>query len=110
MRCRGLLIAGVLALSGFGIAAAAHAQVPFKEPDRAPDKPGALAPPPAAAEYQRRLAAYTQARQKFDEEAAAYWSAVMQKRRQRSAKRREHQEIGLDDYVLTQPPIYAGPP
>jgi hypothetical protein len=110
MRRRGLLIAGVLALSGCGIAAAAHAQVPFKEPDRAPDKPGALAPPPAAAEYQRRLAAYTQARQKFDEEAAAYWSAVMQKRRQRSAKRREHQEIGLDDYVLTQPPIYAGPP
>ncbi len=35
MRCRGLLIAGVLALSGCGIAAAAHAQVPFKEPDRA---------------------------------------------------------------------------
>ena len=35
---------------------------------------------------------------------------MAQKRRLRSAKRREHEEIGPDDYVLTQPPVYAGPP
>jgi len=99
---RGLLIAAVLALSGCGIATAAHAQ--------APDKPSAAVPSPSTAEYQRTLAAYTQARQKFDAEAAAYWGAVAQKRRLRTAKRREHEEIRLDDYVLTQPPIYAGPP
>src|SRR5712692_6699604 len=102
----GLLIAAVLVLSGCGVATAARAQLP----DKAPDKPGAAAPSLSTAEYQRKLAAYTQARQKFDAEAAAYWGAVAQKRRLRTAKRREHEEIRLDDYVLTQPPIYAGPP
>ena len=107
---RGLLIAAVLALSPGGVATAAHAQAPFKEPDRATDKPSAFAPSPVTAEFQRRLAVYKQARQKFDAEAAAYWNAVAQKRRLRSAKRREHEEVALDDYVLTQPPVYAGPP
>jgi hypothetical protein len=106
MPYRGLLIAAVLTLSGCGAASVARGQAP----EKAPDKPSASAPSPATAEYQRKLAAYTQARQKFDEEAAAYWGAVAQKRRLRSAKRREHGDIGLDDYVLTQPPVYAGPP
>ena len=100
---RGLVIAAVLALSGCGVATCAQAA------EEAPDKPGAAAASPMTAEYQRKLAAYKAARQKFDAEAAAYWSAVTQKRRLRSAKRREHEEIGLDDYVLTQPPVYAGP-
>jgi hypothetical protein len=79
------------------------------------DKPAAV-PPPAAArkpgptEYQRKLAAYTQARQKFNSEAAVYWSAVAEKRRLRRSKRRDGVEVGLDDYVLTQPPRYTGPP
>ena len=98
---RRLLIAAVLMLPGCGVATEAGAQ--------APDKPSAAAPSPSTAEYQRRLAAYVQARQKFDDEAAAYWSAVAQKRRMRNAKRRELKEIALDDYVLTQPPLYAGP-
>ena len=42
-------------------------------------------------------------------EAGAYWSAITDKRRGRNAKRREHQPITLDDYVLTQPPVYTGP-
>jgi hypothetical protein len=99
---RGLLIAAALMLPVCGIATDARAQ--------APDKPGAAAPSPATAEYERKLAAYTQARQKFDEEAAVYWGAVVQKRRQRIAKRREHKEIVLGDYVLMQPPVYVGPP
>ena len=98
---RGLLIAAVLALSGCGLATAVCAQAP----EKAPDKPGAVAPLSATAEYERKLAAYTQARQKFDEEAAAYWGAVVQKRRLRNARRRDHEEIRLDDYVLTQPPV-----
>ncbi len=100
----GFLIAAVMLLSACGFVTAAGAQAPNK----APDKPSAAAPSPS--EYQRTLAAYTQARQKFDAEAAAYWGAVAQKRRLRTAKRREREEIRLDDYVLTQPPIYAGPP
>jgi hypothetical protein len=63
----------------------------------------------ATAEYRRRLAEYQEARAAFDAEASAYWNAIADKRRVRSAKRREHQAIALDDYVLTQPPVYAGP-
>src|SRR5216684_670207 len=99
---RGLLIAAVLMLPGSGVATDARAQ--------APDQPAAAAPSSATAEYERKLAAYTQARQKFDEEAVAYWGAVVQKRRLRNARRRDHEEIRLDDYVLTQPPLYVGPP
>ena len=43
-------------------------------------------------------------------EAAEYWSAVAEKRRARNTKRRDHLPIGADDYVLTQPPVYSGPP
>jgi hypothetical protein len=63
----------------------------------------------AIAEYRRRLAEYQEARAAFDEEAGAYWSSISEKRRGRNAKRRDHQTITLDDYVLTQPPVYTGP-
>jgi len=64
----------------------------------------------AMAEYRRKLEEYTAARRKYEAEADAYWSSVAEKRRQRQAKLRNHQEIMLADYVLTQPPIYSGPP
>ncbi len=68
------------------------------------------APALSAADYQRMLAAYKDARQKFDAQAAAYWGAIADKRRSRRTKRRDGLDVGLDDYVLTQPPLYAGPP
>jgi hypothetical protein len=61
-------------------------------------------------EYRRKLEEYTKARQKFDDEASAYWKSIADKRRQRNAKRRANQVIVLEDYVLTQPPVYSGPP
>ena len=67
------------------------------------------ASPQAIAEYRRKLGEYQEARAAFDEEAGAYWSSIAEKRRGRNAKRREHLAIGLDDYVLTQPPVYTGP-
>jgi hypothetical protein len=67
------------------------------------------ASPQAIAEYRRKLKEYLEARAAFEEEASAYWSSITEKRRGRNAKRREHQAIGLDDYVLTQPPVYTGP-
>ena len=67
------------------------------------------ASPYAIAEYRRQLAEYQQARSAFEAEAGAYWSAIVEKRRGRNAKRREHLAITLDDYVLTQPPVYTGP-
>jgi len=68
--------------------------------------PGAM----AIADYQARLAQYSLARSAYDEEASAYWDAVVEKRRERNAKRRLNAPVELDDYVLTQPPLYSGPP
>jgi len=64
----------------------------------------------ATADYQARLAQYQAARGAYEAEAIGYWDAVAAKRRVRNAKRRDHEAIGLDDYVLTQPPVYSGPP
>jgi hypothetical protein len=68
-----------------------------------------VASPQAIAEYRHKLKEYLAARAAFEEEAGAYWSSISEKRRGRNAKRREHQAIALDDYVLTQPPVYTGP-
>src|SRR3978361_1914265 len=67
------------------------------------------ASPQAIAEYRRKLKEYQEARAAFEEEAGAYWSSIYDKRRGRNAKRRDRQSIALDDYVLTQPPVYTGP-
>jgi hypothetical protein len=67
------------------------------------------ASPYAIAEYRRLLQQYQEVHGAFEQEAGAYWSSIIEKRRGRNAKRREHQPINLDDYVLTQPPIYTGP-
>jgi hypothetical protein len=53
---------------------------------------------------------YLAARAAFKAEVEGYWTAIADKRRGRNAKRRAHREITLDDYVLTQPPVYHGPP
>jgi hypothetical protein len=66
------------------------------------------ASPQAIAEYRRKLKEYLEARAAFDQEAGAYWSSIADKRRVRNAKRRDRQSIALDDYVLTQPPVYSG--
>ena len=78
-------------------------------PDATADAMAQAASPQAIAEYRRRLAEYQEARAAFEEEAGAYWNSITEKRRGRNAKRRDHQPITLDDYVLTQPPLYAGP-
>lgn len=67
------------------------------------------ASPQAIAEYRRKLKEYQEARAAFEAEAGAYWSQIAEKRRGRNAKRRDRQQIALDDYVLTQPPVYTGP-
>jgi len=72
------------------------------------DVTGAVSP--VASDYQKKLADYEQVHGPYEQAANAYWDAVADKRRLRNAKRRNHQPIGLDDYVLTQPPVYTGPP
>jgi hypothetical protein len=68
-----------------------------------------LAPADLVADYQRRLAEYQAVHDAYEADASAYWNAIAEKRRGRNAKRREHQPVTLDDYVLTQPPVYTGP-
>jgi hypothetical protein len=64
----------------------------------------------AATDYRAKLALYQVARSAYETEASTYWDAIAEKRRVRNAKRRDHLRIGVDDYVLTQPPVYSGPP
>src|SRR5687767_2117566 len=67
------------------------------------------ASPQAIADYRRKLKEYEAARAAFEQDAQPYWAAIAEKRRGRNAKRRERQTITLDDYVLSQPPLYDGP-
>jgi hypothetical protein len=64
----------------------------------------------ATVEYRQKLEEYMRARQAYDNEVAGYWNSIVDKRRVRNNKRRSKQEISIDDYVLTQPPVYSGPP
>jgi hypothetical protein len=79
-------------------------------PDIARAQPAAMVLAQASeADYRRRLQAYEDARAAFEAEAKDYWDAIAEKRRARNAKRRDGVALALDDYVLTQPPVYAGP-
>lgn len=62
------------------------------------------------ADYRDRLAVYKAARDRFETEASAYWTSIGEKRKTRNAKRRNSETIAAADYVLTQPPLYSGPP
>jgi hypothetical protein len=64
----------------------------------------------ALADYEVKLAIYDRARSAYERAHAAYWNAVSSKRKLRNAKRRKHETMQLADYVLTQPPVYSGPP
>jgi hypothetical protein len=94
-RCRSWLLGGLLLglLPGLAVAG-----------------PTLPAPAAAMADYHRKLEVYTAARRKYEGEADAYWDAIADKRRLRNAKRRANKDILLEDYVLTQPPVYSGPP
>jgi hypothetical protein len=102
-------------LSGLSVLCLFAALAPSPGRAAGPGGPGipattAPAASPATVEYRRKLEEYTRARQKFEDEASVYWKSIADKRRQRNAKRRANQSIVLDDYVLTQPPVYSGPP
>jgi len=75
-------------------------------------KPAATPPAleQAMRDYRRRLEEYERARAAFEAKAVPYWKQIEEKRQARIAKRRNGQEIALADYVLTQPPVYDGPP
>jgi hypothetical protein len=96
------LLAVSFVLSSTAGALAAEAQM-----DQAP-APAVSAE--AMAQYRRALAEYQAARTAYAAMADAYWNSIVQQRRQRNAKRANHEQLSIDDYVLTQPPVYTGPP
>ncbi len=100
---------GLVALAWIAGAPAAVAITPGTLPASTADAMAQAASPQAIDEYRRKLREYQEMRGAFDAEAGAYWAAITEKRRGRNAKRRERQPITLDDYVLTQPPVYTGP-
>ena len=64
----------------------------------------------AMAEYRRALEKYNEIHGAYVAAASAYWSAIADKRKTRFAKRARNEPLVIDDYVLTQPPVYTGPP
>ncbi|MFG3596175.1 hypothetical protein [Bradyrhizobium sp. RDI18] len=98
---------GLAALALLASAPPAVATEPL--PPSTADAMAQAASPQAMAEYRRKLKEYQEARAAFEEEAGAYWASISEKRKGRNAKRRERQAITLNDYVLTQPPVYTGP-
>jgi hypothetical protein len=102
--CYGCLSAALLLIAPHATAMDAVAL-----PAATADAMAQAASPQAIAQYRALLNQYQEVRAAFEQEAGAYWSAIAEKRRGRNAKRREHQPIALDDYVLTQPPVYTEP-
>ena len=93
--CGACLLAALMALSAFG---------PIDQ--SAAGQPSTAA---AMAQYRRALADYLAAREAYAAAASAYWNSIAAKRHIRSAKRANHEQITIDDYVLNQPPVYTGP-
>lgn len=98
--CRGGVLAVLLSSAFCAVAA---------EPAAGPGVPESSPPLRAAMDDDQRKSDYTAARAAYEEAANAYWDAIADKRRTRISKRRNNEEIVLDDYVLTQPPVYSGP-
>jgi hypothetical protein len=96
---------------------AALAMTPAAAADEAPtvnvDGSGTVKPAVSAAamaEYSRALEEYNKVHDAYLAAAGAYWSSIGDKRKLRFAKRARNEALAIDDYVLTQPPVYSGPP
>ncbi len=99
-----LAVAVLLALLAAGGPAAPFQASPARAETAAADLKARIAL------YRRKLAEYKKARAAFDRIAAPYWKAVSATRSRRRSKFAKGQTVTLNDYVLKQPPLYAGPP
>jgi hypothetical protein len=85
---------------------------PSTAPRAAPAARPAMAATPLSAamiEYHKKLEAYTRSHDAYEAQARTYWQSIADKRALRNGKRSGKEDILLDDYVLTQPPVYSGP-
>jgi len=104
---RAIVVAASLAISAASVVLppAASAAMPARTPS------AKLAVSAAAmAAYRRALAEYDAIHGAYVAAASAYWSSIAGKRKERFAKRARNETLAVDDYVLTQPPVYTGPP
>jgi hypothetical protein len=102
-RCARCLLAAGLIVASPALGAPAAAQ--SSQPRAGPVNLGA-----AMAQYHAELEAYNQFHDAYAAAASAYWREIAAKRQLRNAKRANGEALSIDDYVLTQPPVYSGPP
>jgi hypothetical protein len=106
----GLLICALAVLLGF---AARSAEQPQSAPPATAPVPERNSSPrpktPQEAAYFIRLEDYRRQRKAYEKEASAYWDLITDKRQLRRQRRTEGHSIGLEHYVLDQPPVYRGP-
>jgi len=100
----GFLLAAAMALTPPALRALAA------EGDKPPSASASPTLAAAMVQYRRALAEYLAAQASYAAVAEAYWSSIAAKRHSRAAKRARSEPVSLDDYVLTQPPVYGGPP
>jgi len=101
-RCARCLLAAGLIVASPALGAPAAAQ--SSQPRAGPVNLGA-----AMAQYHAELEAYNQFHDAYAAAASAYWREIAAKRQLRNAKRANGEALSIDDYVLTQPPVYSGP-
>src|SRR5262249_35410481 len=64
----------------------------------------------ARGQYGGALEKYKGAWKSYITASSAYWNQIWEKRQFRNTKRARGEPISISDYVLTQPPVYTGPP
>jgi len=99
--------AGLLAIAMAALLispAASQSSQPADAPAQQPELAAAMA------QYRRALEEYNRAWQSYTAASSAYWNQISEKRQFRNTKRSRGEPISISDYVLTQPPVYTGPP
>lgn len=101
---RAILISGIFLLTGIsGGAASEVPPLPVKQFETSEQRQ-------AVKDYLAQTDAYRQAYAKFRRQTAKYWDRISSERTARRRKRARGGTLTLADYVLEQPPEYAGPP
>ncbi len=99
-----------LALAAALLFAAAPASVEDASAEPKTEKTKTAAKTAAKPAPKAKIDEYLAAKAAYEKSLDAYWDDIATKRRARMTKRRDKQQIALEDYVLTQPPAYDGPP
>src|SRR5262249_53288042 len=106
LKCR-YLLAGLLAMAMIAPWVSPAAPQAGPTADSLTQQPELAA---AVAQYRRALEEYNRAWQSYTTASSAYWNLVRERRQLRNARGVRGEPLSILDYVLAQPPAYAGPP